>query len=94
LLDDNNEYIRARAVWLLAAIGGEGKTMVEQLLIAKDTITGCAYKLYVQTVPDIIPYAEKMVNDPFLLYEEKRQHRFNNIPIANKTIVAATDKKI
>lgn len=65
LLNDNNAYIQARAVWLLAAIDGEGKTVVEQLLTAKDVqLRAVAYKALRATVPDILPYAEKMMNDP------------------------------
>lgn len=71
LLNDNNPYIRARAVWLLAQIPN-GKPIVEQLLNAKDEqLRATAYKAVCATVKDILPYAQKMLNDssPFVRRE-------------------------
>ena len=65
LLSDENPFVRARAVWLLAQLGPGGKAAVENILAhADEKLRATAYKALRQTVPNILPYAEKMVTDP------------------------------
>ncbi|MBL7697149.1 MAG: c-type cytochrome [Chitinophagaceae bacterium] len=66
LLNDKNPFIRARAVWLLPV------NELEQLLSHNDAlIRATAYRALKQSVPNVIEYAKKMVNDesPFVQRE-------------------------
>lgn len=64
LLADENPFIRARAVWLLAQLGDRGKVEVENVLNnADEKLRATAYKALRQTVPNILPFAEKMITD-------------------------------
>jgi putative membrane-bound dehydrogenase-like protein len=64
LLTDNNPYVRARAVWLLAQLGEKGKKEVEKLLLDADAqIRATAYRALRQTTPDILSYAAKLASD-------------------------------
>ncbi|RYF95700.1 MAG: hypothetical protein EOO00_04320, partial [Chitinophagaceae bacterium] len=59
LLKDKNPFIRARAVWLLPV------NELEQLLSNEDSLMrSTAYRALRQSVPDIMPYASKLVDDP------------------------------
>jgi putative membrane-bound dehydrogenase-like protein len=65
LLNETNPYIRARAIWLLAQLGNEGKMKVEQLLSNADEMArAVAYKSLLISGVDVLPLASKMVNDP------------------------------
>lgn len=66
LLNDNNPFVRARAVWLMPV------NELEKLLNDEDALVrATAYRAMRQAVPDVMPYAEKMVNDnsPFVQRE-------------------------
>lgn len=66
LLSDKNPYIEARAIWLMPV------NELEKLLTHTEAITrATAYRALRQAVPDILPYAEKMVSDasPFVQRE-------------------------
>ena len=65
LLDDNNPYHQARAIWLLSQLGDEGVSEVESLLDHSDeNIRLVAFRSLKQTRPDILPYAKKLAADP------------------------------
>ncbi|MBX3239835.1 MAG: c-type cytochrome [Chitinophagaceae bacterium] len=65
LLKDDNPYIQARAIWLLAALGDEGKKRVEELLQDKDeNIRVVAFRALRVSVTDILPFAEQLRSDP------------------------------
>jgi putative membrane-bound dehydrogenase-like protein len=66
LLKDDNEYIRARAVWLLSQLGPEGLAKVEPLLRHKDPqfriVAFRAFRRHVETKAAIsIKYSEKVI---------------------------------
>lgn len=64
LLKDANPYIRARAVWLLAQLGAKGKAVVEEVLKNPDVqLRATAYRALRQSSIDMLPYAQKMIND-------------------------------
>ncbi|HKH59417.1 MAG TPA: PVC-type heme-binding CxxCH protein [Flavitalea sp.] len=64
LMNDDNPYIRARAIWLLSQLGEKGKLIVEKLLDDTDELQrATAYRALRQTVADIIPYAQRMSGD-------------------------------
>lgn len=64
LLKDENPYIRARAIWLLAQLGQKGIGIVESLLKNRDSmIRATAFRALRGVVPDIMPYAIQLQND-------------------------------
>lgn len=64
LLADNNSFVRARAVWLLAQLGERGKAEVEGILQHPDALLRTtAYRALRQSAKDILPYAERLAND-------------------------------
>ena len=65
LLQDENPYVRARAIWLLAQLGAEGKKEVEKVLTDKDEkIRATAFKSLRQVNQNILPWAVKLSTDP------------------------------
>ena len=65
LLKDNNPFVRARAIWLLAALGGQGRQKAASLL--KDTdenIRATAFRALRLYADDILPFAEELKADP------------------------------
>ncbi len=65
LLDSENSYHRARAVWVLVGLGDSGKTEVEKLLKHKDEdIRTVAFRALRHSSGDIIPYATGLADDP------------------------------
>ena len=85
LLDDNNPYIQARAVWLLSNLGSKGIAVVEQLLTHKNPeIRVTAYRALKQVMPDIMPYANRLVNDPSLAVRQEVTICLRDLPL-NKT---------
>ena len=65
LLQDENPYVRARAIWLLAQLGMEGKQEVEKVLTDKDEkIRATAFKSLRQVNQNILPWAKQLSIDP------------------------------
>ncbi len=65
LLDDGDPYLAARAIWLLAQLGGEGVEKVEALLKSDDANTRLvAYRALRLVVDDVVPLADSMATDP------------------------------
>jgi putative heme-binding domain-containing protein len=65
LLDTKNSFHCARVVWLLASLGEEGKGEVEKLLTHEDEeMRIVAFRALRRYAADIIPYAQKLVEDP------------------------------
>ena len=64
LLLDENPFVRARAVWLLAQLGNEGKKEVENILTDKDEqIRATAFRSLRQVTQNIMPLASKLSTD-------------------------------
>jgi putative membrane-bound dehydrogenase-like protein len=65
LLTDRNPYIRARAIWLLASLGEQGKAKVYSLLDDKDEmVRAVAYKALLMAEVDTLQLGRKMAGDP------------------------------
>ena len=65
LLKDENPYIQARAIWLLAQLGQKGVAATAALLKSDDEITrSTAFRALRIAVPDILPYAVQLQKDP------------------------------
>ena len=65
LLHDENPFVRARAVWLLAQLGNEGKKEVKNILTDKDEqIRATAFRSLRQGTQNIMPLSSKLSTDP------------------------------
>jgi putative heme-binding domain-containing protein len=65
LLDDGNPFQRARAVWLLAALGPAGVADVERLLADGDPqIRITAFRALRQVRPDVLAVSRRLAADP------------------------------
>ena len=65
MMASNNPFHRARAIWLLAGLGEEGKKEVEKLLDDRDEATRVvAFRALRQHSDDIVKYAQHLVEDP------------------------------
>jgi putative membrane-bound dehydrogenase-like protein len=65
MLDTQNPFHRARIVWLLASLGEAGKTAVEELLDhADEALRIVAFRALRRYAGDIVPYAQKLLEDP------------------------------
>ncbi len=65
LLQDENPYHQARAIWLLSYLGAEGRAEVERMLsYQEEDIRLVAFRALRQTTSEILPYAEKLAADP------------------------------
>jgi putative membrane-bound dehydrogenase-like protein len=65
LLNEPNPFHRARAIWLMAQLGNEGKSEVEKLLKSPDeNFRLVAFRALRGQSEDVVPLCEKMVNDP------------------------------
>ena len=65
MLKAENPYHRARAVWLLSSLGAEGFREVEEMLNdPAEDIRLVAFRALRQKATDILPYAQKMAEDP------------------------------
>ncbi len=65
MLESSNPFHRARAIWLLAGLGEEGKKEVEKLLDDRDeAIRAVAFRALRHHSDDIVKYAQHLVEDP------------------------------
>ncbi len=64
LLKNENPYIQARAIWLMAQLGAKGVAATEQLLTSgNEQLRAVAYRSLVEVAADRLPYARKMAAD-------------------------------
>ena len=62
LLDDPNPYVKARAVWLLASLGKEGKEAVEKLLYTSDgELQIAAFRAFKKLGEPMEEYSKKLL---------------------------------
>lgn len=79
LLDDENPYVQARAVWLLPV------DELERLLSNKnEMLRATAYRALRQRVADILPYAEKMITDSSKFIQREVAASLVDIPYERK----------
>ena len=93
LLDDENPYIQARAIWLLPI------NELEKLLSHKnEMLRVTAYRALRQKVSNIFPYAEKLVNDPSKFVQREVAVSLIDVPYKQSkslllNLIAACDDK-
>lgn len=85
LLEDENQYIRARATWLLSQSGNPGRHEVEKLLNDKnEMIRSTAYRALRQVDSSILPVARKMASDTSLFVRREVAVSLTDVPYPDK----------
>jgi putative membrane-bound dehydrogenase-like protein len=65
LRDDDNPYVRARAVWLMAQLGDTGRSAVVKLLDDEDPSTRIvAFRALRRANADVLSHARRLADDP------------------------------
>jgi putative heme-binding domain-containing protein len=83
LLDDQNPFICARAIWLLAQLGEKGEAEVKSLLNNSNAqLRATAYKSLRAVVPDILPYAAKMATDTSAFVRREVAVSLTDLPLS------------
>jgi putative membrane-bound dehydrogenase-like protein len=91
LLDSENPYHRARAIWLLAGLGDAGKAEVEKLLKDhQEDIRIVAFKALRQYSKDIIPYAKSVADDPSVFLKREILIALADYPYPEKKPILLT----
>lgn len=82
LLQLENPYVQARAIWLLAQLGSKGLSVVETSLTNKNPdIRIAAYRALKQMKADILPYASQLANDPSIAVRREVAISLRDIPL-------------
>ncbi|HSI76507.1 MAG TPA: PVC-type heme-binding CxxCH protein [Lunatimonas sp.] len=82
ILEDENPYHQARAIWLLANMGPDGVSHVESMLKSKDpNLRITAFRALRQITPDIIPYAKKLSKDKSALVRAEVAVALRDLPL-------------
>lgn len=85
LLQDDNPFVQARAVWLLSKLGADGKKEVEKILGNPDaTLRAVAFRSLRQAVTDIMPYAKQLSTDSSAFVRREIAIALRDTPFAAK----------
>ena len=90
LLKDNNPYIAARAVWLLAQMGDQGQEIASQWLSAKEPRHRLvAVRALRAAGVDVMNLAKKMVKDPSAMVRREVALMLRDVPAAQSVPLLA-----
>lgn len=82
ILEDENPYHQARAIWLLANMGPDGVAPVESMLKSKNpNLRITAFRALKQIKADIIPYAQKLSKDTSPLVRAEVAVALRDLPL-------------
>lgn len=88
LLNDDNGFVQARAVWLLSQLGEAGKKETEKLLQNNDEqIRATAFRALRQTAPDILPYSMQLSKDKSPFVRREVATALRDIPYNDKKVI-------
>jgi putative heme-binding domain-containing protein len=88
LLQNANPYVQARAIYLLSRLGPSGKQLTEELLQHKnELLRATAFRALRQTETNIIPYAQRLVNDPSPFVRREVITALRDLPLTDKRLV-------
>ena len=90
LLKDENPYIAARAVWLLAQMGGDGIAQVTPLLESRDpTMRLVAYRALRTADHDVLAMAAKMAGDESAAVRREVALTMRDVPAEKSVAILA-----
>lgn len=91
LLEDDNRYIKARAVWLLSQLGSKGERKVEGLLNDKDERTRTvAYRALRHNGDDLAKLSRKMARDKSPMVRREVALAMRNLSLNDAGEILAT----
>ncbi|MBY0432806.1 MAG: c-type cytochrome [Cyclobacteriaceae bacterium] len=91
MLGSANPYHRARAIWLLSALGPAGKQEVEKLLSNEDELVrATAFRALRMSNKNILPTAEQLANDPSPFVQRELLIALRDWPYEEKKDVVST----
>jgi putative membrane-bound dehydrogenase-like protein len=82
LLDDENHYIRARAVWLLTRLGPDGLARVEQIAGSPDALLRVTAYRALRQANRALPLAMKLATDPSPAVRREVALSMRDVPFA------------
>lgn len=91
LLHEANPYIRARAIWLLAEIGGDGLARVEGLLASPDEmIRLAAFRALRRQNHGVLAHAAKLASDPSAVVRREVAVAMRDVPYGESATILLT----
>lgn len=86
LLKDENPYVKARAIWLIAQLGEEGRKEVEKILINNnEQLRATAFRTLRQLNPNSLVYADQVLQDPSPFVRRELAIAVRDIPQNDKS---------
>ena len=92
ILQSKNPYHRARAVWLLAQLGEEGKSIVENVLEEEPDprLRIAAYRTLKNDEQNLLRYAKIAANDPSPALRREAAISLRDVPLADAQEIVTT----
>lgn len=91
LLKDENPYVRARAIWLLAELGGDGLARVEALLGHDDDQTRvAAFRALRRQNHRVLAHAAKLATDPSAAVRREVAVAMRDVPYSDSAKILLT----
>jgi putative membrane-bound dehydrogenase-like protein len=85
LLADNNPFVKARCIWLLAQLGDNGRKEVENILTDPDEkLRATAFRSLRQVAGNILPYAKQLSDDASAFVRREVVVALRDTPFAAK----------
>jgi len=85
LLQDDNHFVRGRAVWLLSKLGAAGTSEVEKVLSSPDAeLRATAFRSLRQSAGNLLPYARQMAADKSAFVRREVAIALRDTPLAAK----------
>ncbi len=85
LLQDDNGFVRARAVWLLSKLGPQGKAAVEKVFSNPDAaLRAAAFRSLRQSGNNVLPYAAQLAKDTSAFVRREVAIALRDTPLASK----------
>ena len=86
LLKDENPYVKARAIWLIAQLGEEGRKEVEKILINdNEQLRATTFRALRQINPNFLVYADQVLQDPSPFVRRELAIAVRDFPQNDKT---------
>ena len=85
VLNNENPYFQARAIWLLSQLGPKGKAEAERMLgNPNELLRATAFRALRQSVKDILPYVNQLRGDASSFVKREAVIALRDLPYAEK----------
>lgn len=91
LLEDPSDFVRARAVWVLASLGETGRAKAEPLLADKNPqLRVTAFRALWRNSNDVLPLARRLANDASAVVRREVATSLRDVPFAKASDLLVT----